>query len=325
MPRSESFVSSPRQYAEEMSAFLNDKFGGRAFLISLYNRLKTRIDRSNSQMVRGTSRQWMYYDFPRAWEQYAGRKPLSEKDATRWNEVIAEFRQMSADKDAIFLATYAPNKNRIYPEYVPARYGSLSISSSVDELDWDLTLVKLLGNAKANSPMYFQTDTHWTNEAGFLVYRRLMDEVNRRGANYPVLERQKLSIRDMSSFVGDLVKLGGLTPENFVEPHKDAKAPQTNTQKSSIAFPSPSGNPRFQTMIRKSTSGVDSTLVIIGDSFAKPLLQFFDHSFDQVVFIHNEVGAFQFEQAFNYNPDVIILLPVERFAEQLVTYPEPLY
>ena len=324
-PPLQKLLLKPREYTSAMSGYLNDNFAGRAIMVSAYNRFKNKLDRGNSEMVRGTSRNWMYYNFPRSWDQFIGRNPKSAEAIATGNQNLASFRDKANQQGAVFLAAYVPNKNRVYSEYVPPKYGELSKVSMTEAFNWDVSLLSVVTALKPDRPVYFQTDTHWTNYAAYHAYLAIMERYAAAGLVLPLLIESDLQDRNMMNFKGDLIALGGLNPEDYQEPHPDVIAPKTNPIKTQSRIPSPSGDPQFETIIHEVAHGNENTLVIIGDSFSKPLIEFFDHSFDRVVFIHNEVGAFNFDSAFKYNPDAILFLPAERFAEQIITYPKALY
>lgn len=113
-----------------------------------------------------------------------------------------------------FYFVIAPNKNSVYPDYMPEGY-TLAEYRRYDQF------VKLLGEAgitavdlretmtnavKANPQenLYYKYDTHWNNHAGYHAYRRTMDLIDDDFPNVVIHDRSEYQINYAETYMKDL-------------------------------------------------------------------------------------------------------------------------
>ncbi|MBR6918676.1 MAG: hypothetical protein IKN38_10890, partial [Clostridia bacterium] len=94
---------------------------------------------------------------------------------------------------------FIPNKNSIYPEYMPKGY-TMGTYRPIDQMVEALRAKgisvidgreSLLAAKNANPArcLYYKTDTHWNNHGGFEVYRQLMTEIQKDFPNVVIHSR----------------------------------------------------------------------------------------------------------------------------------------
>ncbi len=318
-PTVEKLYEKPTEFTSNVSSYLNDHFAGRGFTIKYYNKFKRKIDEGNQQVLVGQN-DWLFLNFSTSWSNFVGREALSFEEVRKWNQTLQSFRRISESHDIFFLATYAPNKNQIYPEFAPKRFGQKSESRLVTDLDWDLKLDPALLSGKSFAPMFYKTDTHWTRSAAYLAYREITDAFIRNGLDVYQLDKRNLSKVERTDFQGDLVAMIDASSTGIAESITEFSAPAISPKPKLTVIKSESGDPSFNSQIYERSPKNGNSIVIIGDSFSYALLPYFNHSFDRVIFIHNEIGEFKFESALKYDPDAILFIPVERYASLLLNY-----
>jgi len=170
----------------QVTAFWNDTFGFRPLLIRLHNRSTMRLGVSPSKSVIIGRRGWLFYTEEGSIDYYRGTRPFSQADLVRWQQILEARRDWLADRGIRYLFVIAPDKDTIYPEYMPSRISRLRTTTRLDQLiahlhaysDLEvLDLRQALLDAKGTDPIYRLTDTHWNDLGAFVAYREVMQRL----------------------------------------------------------------------------------------------------------------------------------------------------
>jgi alginate O-acetyltransferase complex protein AlgJ len=136
----------------------------------------------------------------------------------RWAQALSARRAWLADRGIKYLVVAAPDKQSIYPEYVPEfarRHGP----SAFDELltrcarDPDLTVLDLrpaLRSARPAGLLYWRTDTHWCGAGPYVAYAATATALGRWYPSSPPLPPTAFSVRPLFGDGGDLARLIGM-------------------------------------------------------------------------------------------------------------------
>jgi len=330
-----SEVDGPVAYTQGVEAYINDNFGLRAEAVKFYSRVYAKFGTSGP-VVKGNSPGWFFLQDAWVWRSYQGNATFTDTTINRWLEALSELKIESEKSGAVFAAIIPPNKVRIYPEVAPARYGQPSPRRFVNFLyqhpqanDLGLRNIEpMLLQVKAQHPVYYKTDTHWTSTGAYEGYFAVMNVFNEKGNRFPILEKQALVEVSKKDYSGDLAKLMGQkdviteaismqsapsTPQKFVKTVLN-KTPEMSGWRVTIHTNQGQAN-----HVQDGT-----TLVIIGDSFSNAPLSYFKHSFDTVVHMQR-IEVFNTKFALNnlriYKPDAVLFVAVERNAEQWIGEP----
>jgi len=313
------------EYRQDFDSYLNDQFGFRKYAIKTNNRLKLKIDGEQPLVVMGQN-DWLFLSEPNLWTSYKGGN-INELVIDQWFHKLAELKSVMEKDGAQFFAIIPPNKSRIYPEHAPIKYGAPG-EHFIDKLNKDkraeaLNLIDILTpilSEKANGPVYYRTDSHWTRLGAFAAYEALIHEMNQDGNNIPILERKSIRRKTIEAREGDLLKI---LPESGIEPDTLTviQTPRTLGFKRESLQASTIHAKAWQTLIYQ-RENPSKTIVVIGDSFSEALQSALRHSFDKIVIVHHKEGRFKVEEVFDHKPDYILFSPVERFGEKLGTFPK---
>ena len=111
----------------------------------------------------------------------------------------------------------APNKNTIYPEYLPKEMAPLNTDSRLDQIMnfWIdskncriIDLRSTLINAKKSHQVDFETDTHWNDNGAFLGYQAL--------ANIMKEDFPEITVHKVSEYSQEKIEYhGDMTSANF--------------------------------------------------------------------------------------------------------------
>ncbi len=96
-----------------------------------------------------------------------------------WTLLFKQRHEWTTDRGISYVLVAAPNKETIYPEYLPDRYtfkgvGVLDqLQTALPEIYW-IDLRDCLRRQKNRGVLYFQDDTHWNAIGGFIGYQCIM-------------------------------------------------------------------------------------------------------------------------------------------------------
>lgn len=168
-------------YFEELQTYTTEHFAFRSELIRAGSLLKFRLLRTpcDDQVVIGREG-WMFFD--ETLSDYAGIR-LSDTEidsiSVRLCEVCGYIRGQGKEP----LVVIVPNKNSIYPEYMPARFGKKAEVTNLTLLqermkEMNVPFVdayQVLFDAKEQEErfLYFREDTHWNNTGARLVLNEI--------------------------------------------------------------------------------------------------------------------------------------------------------
>src|SRR5712692_3713842 len=234
---------------------------------------------------------WLFFAGDEALASYRAVQPFTEAELAAWQRRIETRRDWLAERGIRFLVVIAPNKETIYPEFMPE---SLNRVRSVTRLDQLVAHLRAhssvaivdprdaLRSAKAGGILYLRTDTHWNDVGAWLLYREIVTGLRRW---YPELEptpATEFAPVTRQGWSGDLATMlgmdGRLSEERLLlEPRRVRLA--------RVADP----GPRPEDAQRKLTAaerGEPSLprAVMFHDSFGVSLQPFLGESFSRIVF-----------------------------------------
>ena len=231
-------------------------------------------------------------------------------------------RENLAKRGCEFVLFIAPNKERVYSEYMPDRYGAPAENYAARQLvdflraHTDIRVVYCcdeLMEAKAAFPeytLYYPSDTHWNDIGSYVGARLLMREL---GVELPAPDRANIRLLD-AECTGDLTVLSHLYTLNSGDPIyqiADSARPEAVTEI----------DPDLKWM-RAQGKADGPRLFVKHDSFAAGILPYMVPWFSQSVTCTN--ALYDETQVDETAPDVFVQVCVERYVRQQLTK-GPLY
>jgi len=334
MPALPHSLSALAAYPEKFGAFFADHFGLRRQMIALRSRIALKLLRkSTSPVVVVGSGGWLFYSGDRSIENYLRQAPFSTAELDEWATRLHEREAWFAARGIAYLFVVAPDKQTVYPEYMPrslepgpgaARLDQLvarlaggraeNIASGADAIsaggDALLDLRATLVNAKRDGQLYFMRDSHWNDRGAYRAYRAIV-----RRLSLPALPRDARTL-GRYTLSPDLARLSG--------------ANETDTDTTLItrcAVPAPAaleagvfdrGHPgRYPTGAYDIPPTVcprgRARLVMFHDSFADALAPYLSETFARAVYVRRQPTFAQTQQMVAAeHPTVVIEERVER-------------
>ena len=147
---------------------------------------------------------WLYYADTLA--DYCGSAPLTERQLWCAARNLLLMQEYTASRGAQFLFVCAPNKNTVYPGYMPARYVRAEAPSNLDRLELALTEQGVAfcdvrqAFSSAETLTYYKTDSHWNGYGSALAHDVILAALGREGT----LAREDFTMQTHS---GDLYEM----------------------------------------------------------------------------------------------------------------------
>jgi alginate O-acetyltransferase complex protein AlgJ len=309
-----SEIAAPAPYLAAFGQFFEDHFGFRKQLVHWNTHWKQRLfDESPVSMAMQGRNGWLYWASEGMLENYTGQARFSEADLQNWQKLLEARRDWLAQRGEKYIFVVAPNKETIYPEFLPkwvvksGQSGKLDqflahmrAHSTVPVLDLRPSLLA----AKKDGPTYFRTDTHWNSFGAFIAYQQILGALQPQMPGLQPLALDAFSRTPTVDHGGDLAVC--IQQENEMQ------------ENYGIIFKPRAPLPPFQRPCIESVSGGVLTrnpeksgkAVIFRDSFAGALIAFMGYHFNEVLYIWQP----QWDKALleREKPDLVIDEIVER-------------
>jgi hypothetical protein len=225
MPR--SFQQLTR-FSGFMLGYYRDHFGFRNALIRALTLVRFHgglaLDQS-TRIIIGKDK-WLYYP-PSNQNLLADRNldPFTSEQLDQWQQLLERRYWFCASHGIRFLVLIPPDKQSVYPEFMPEEFSRLGPQSRLDQLIERLRLthspVDLLDlrpallQAKKYHRVYFKTDTHWNDYGAFASYPVILHEINRLLGTKMVPQPASDFIATSSVQSGDLARFMNLYYEYY--------------------------------------------------------------------------------------------------------------
>ncbi|MGC3991080.1 MAG: hypothetical protein QM796_15650 [Chthoniobacteraceae bacterium] len=183
-----------KDFPEKFEKYYNDQFGGRNDLLAASATLKVKVfQTSPTKDVMIGKNGWLYYTGEGALDDHLGVTRFTGEQLLAWKEYLERRQAWLAKRNIRYVFVFAPDKQTVYPEFLPDRAAKFREGTAMDQLvaylrqncsvpvlDLRPTLVE----AKRLGQLYWKTDTHWMFLGEYVGYERLTAELR---TMYPML------------------------------------------------------------------------------------------------------------------------------------------
>ncbi|MDE6055584.1 MAG: hypothetical protein K2G55_17920 [Lachnospiraceae bacterium] len=292
-----------RDYFQELQTYVSEHFAFRSELVAADSMIKYKLFHtpSDDQVVIGKE-DWLF--FGETLSDYAGVTMTdSELDqiASKMTEVCDYIE--SQGKKPLFVIV--PNKNQIYPEYMPMRFGNKAEQSNLTLLQEKLLQAgipyvdayHILLEGKIEDEMYLHEDTHWNNTGARLVLNEIYKV-------YGLTDRYELTVYQIEeSHSPDLYAILFPAVEHFEAQriYKDGKSYQYIGRMHSV------DDLKIRTAAE---DGNGKSILVYRDSFGRALIPYMGGTFDNVTF--NRSTPYDLSLVKDTECDYVLIEIVER-------------
>lgn len=313
-----SILQLPMWFKESLTPFIHDTFVFREASIKANRAIKLAVgDEPNNDVWTGKNG-WLYLASPLV----VARKgpygdPYSDMFGSKsYTNASVEFARIARLVDICqnsrskLIVLYPPNKETIYPEFLPTRPPRKI--TALDDLEAMLTKLPIsvigvkrgLLTAKSNirnMNLYYQFDTHWNYFGATPTALSLMDEISKLSGKHvikPVFTTEKSGAR-----VSDLAVMNRSLSEEpeFIVKFQASHGHAIMDHYGKVIACGP-------------VSGVRPKVLVFRDSFFSAIEPFFMHSNIDMVTHHSNWDFIDIERQITVEkPDVVIFEKVERY------------
>lgn len=299
-------------FRKQADAFVADRFPPRPFLIGYLNFARLMLGDSGADRVLVGRDGWLFYDDLTALSAARGVGAIEDAQAADWLRGLAGRTEALGGRP--YLVVVPPTKEIVYPEKGPAWYPGPSPRRT------SLRLVELAATAQPGSVLYLlddvaalkarsgpafsRHDTHWTGDAAYAGYVRIMSRLRALGFDQPTrplsdfrygqkgvpLPRDLALMLAVASFVD-------VSYREYYDP--DAPAMTTTWLSERRGWPAPH-------VVDTGLAG-KPTLLLTRDSFSNALTPFLMSHFSRVILTHIDDGLFRKDLIDRFQPDIVML------------------
>lgn len=315
-----------REYPGQFEAYFNDRLPFKYQLIFLNSWINYYVfHTTNSKSVIVGKDGWLFYKGSQVMDEdpvgdYRGTNLFTDEELAQIAANMQHTKDFLAERGCEFAILIAPNKERMYDEYMPDEYGDPAQYNRIVQVTeylrehTDVTVVspyETLLAYKQEHPedlLYYTYDTHWNNVGSYLGARELATAL---GWELPELDKvtKTLSsppVGDLSGLLGmgDYLKGGQIYTLSDYSPHTLDR--QVSSDLSEFVYTNTAGD------------GADEKLFIIGDSFSTMMSPYIASHYNNTYlnFYFNYTG----EMLERENPDVVVFETVERYLDRMTDF-----
>ncbi len=176
------------EFTHSFDSYFQDHFGLREWLISRYqHEASKRFGVSGVPNVIEGSEGWLFLSFGDTVKDLKGKLQFSKAETESFWNLLIEKEDRLKDQGIAYIFLIAPNKQSIYPEYLPDFYQSPSKKASrLDQLlavkpphggESLLDIRHRIIQKKSRTRLYDKSDTHWNIQGAYLAHIALLGRV----------------------------------------------------------------------------------------------------------------------------------------------------
>jgi hypothetical protein len=324
-PAFSQLLGDPVGYGPALAAYVRDGVPFRDHLIRANSRLRLALFQESPVPGVLVGRDgWLYYTLESALDDYLRAIPLTEEAIEAMVRIQVERRDWLARRGAAYLVVFAPNKESVYPEFMPRGLRPLGPVSRLDQLVPRLRragiavadLREPLAAAKAERLAYQKTDTHWNGWGALGGAAAIVEAVRQWRPQVPELSTGDYAVVEEDRLGGDLAAmllLPDIWRERDMVPQK--RSPTLARPAPDGAYPDPANHPDRARAAMATDRPDWPRIVLFHDSFARSLIPFLAERFSRSVFLWSHAFAPAIIEA--ERPDVVVLEAVERYVYAL--------
>ena len=317
------------KYPAALEAWFDDRFGFRAQLIYAHNFVKSRFGVSPDRKAIIGREGWLFVNEARLLDANRGAWPFRKRELRELIRLFESRQTALAAAGIYYLQVAPPDKQSVYPEYLPerlhrvgpSRYRQFLEAVAGSTINFVDSYGPLLAAKQRGEKIYFQTDSHWTCRGAFIAYRAIMEHVSNRFADgFVELGENDVEFSFQPTASGfDLARNVIGAPALF----PDANAGRCFiTPEPSIAY---SGlgtgtaarlgdlyEARKRWLARNADPRLRLRVLVFRDSYSNALINYLDASFREVAYVPHGALALDMDLVNEFKPDIVIYEHVER-------------
>lgn len=187
-----------------LTQYFNDNFGFRNILLQGYKIIKVNVLYSQLLYRNVYANGWIFETggTDGHLRDYYSQALFTDTELSSIKNRLEEERDLLAQKGIPYIVVVVPKKHSIYPEYYPfrddpvfnLRLNQLTEYLKSSTINFTDLRPDLLA-AKNEVPLYYRSDTHWTNYGAFIGYSAIMKHLTKTNPKIQPLEHDDLEFQ----------------------------------------------------------------------------------------------------------------------------------
>ena len=305
----------------EYDNYFQDRFGGRNRLVTIANFIDYDIfnkEIRNNLAFKGKNN-WFYYissNDGNNLNDFYKKNLLTELELESFKNSVKKTAKWCEDNNIKYLFAIGPNKHSVYPEnYIDERPEGTTRADQLISVFNELSITCVYPRdylieqkEKNNSPLYYETDTHWNNLGAYYAFTQIENEVKKL---FPNIQFPKV---DYDFEVSYSENAGDILPMLRI---KKSKSTQIVAKPKNSEF-----SDYFEYIKNEGTGGVITKgknenlprAIVFRDSFFSALTPYFSTMFSSVEYNWRRMNEEDKKSILENKPDLIVFENVERYA-----------
>ncbi|MGM9626092.1 MAG: hypothetical protein ACI3XM_10360 [Eubacteriales bacterium] len=292
-------------FGTDFETWFSRRFAFRGKVVDAFSALKETVFKTgNDQVIVGKD---SFLFFSETLNDYTRADPMTEEELVCVADSLSRMAAYAEAHGARFLFVCAPNKNTIYPEYMPDRYCAADDTPSdldrlyayldaYTEVDF-IDLRPYLLDAKADTLLYHKRDSHWNRAGAHIAFEAAAEKLGLITPDFSLMTRTEIHTHE-----GDLDRLlypGTTKYDDDTVYNLDGQYVYTSAFSTAMDME-----------ITTRSAGESGRLLMFRDSFSSAWLGEFAVTFSDCRF--ERAVPYRLEQLESAQYDVVIVEMVER-------------
>ncbi len=313
----ENYASFPREF----EAYLNDHMPFRDALITTGSVSDYLLFGTSSGKVIVGEDGWLFYgakDDGDPVADYRGENLFTKNQLADIAKRLCDMRDELAGKGIEFVVFLAPNKERMYSEYMPKEYGAPAEKYRYKQLyeylrdNTDIKVINsmdalMAAKEKTQIPIWYKTDTHWNDVGAYVGSRELLSSL---GIELPDIDEGVYTPVVCEETAGDLARLLHM---EFLLKRGDNECRLEGFEISGET----AAEEAYHSAVEHHNTGADERRIYVcRDSYCDAMIKYIGSSFNESRFVYWQ--SFDSSDLYDYEPDIFVMELVERYLNQLM-------
>ena len=311
------------KYPKEYETYFADYIPFRNEFVKLKNIIDIKIfhNLSSKDLLLGRDN-WLFLKWSPLVEDYIGNYTYTDEELITIKNNLLLVKDILENRGIDFSLMICPDKNKIYPEYMPTYIKRLHPEyNSTDELvnylraNTDIKIIypkKELLSFKNNELIYYRNDAHWNKLGAYIGYSELMKNINIEYKDINDIYYKKIP---EAKDTPNLATMVSLSKTDLYD--RDVEYELSNYSKYSYNIIS-NYSPIFISTVSDNINGL--SIGMLRDSFTDNMLDYISKSFYRATYIGFGDSPDMFINLLSTNPDIVVFQSVERYLKYRVLY-----